>query len=641
MFTDIAGYTALAQRDERAAMQVLDEHNGILRSIFPEHHGREVKAMGDSFLIEFPSALDAVMCAIAIQKHMHARNLDLPINGRVDVRIGVHVGDVIRSRGDILGDAVNVSSRIRPLAEPGGIRISEQVYAHVRNKIELPMAKMGKPSLKNVGLPVDVYKVVMPWEEGAKRVEPAMSDGHRLVVLPLANISPDPKDEYFADGLTEELITTLSKIGEIKVVARTSSMRYKGEKATAGDIGRELNVDSLIEGSVRKSDNRVRITVQLIDTQSEEQVWSEKYDRDLQDIFSVQSDIAQRVAQALEVRLRAVEGSMIAKQQTQNLEAYTLYLRGRFYWNSRSEEGVNRAMKYFEEAIGRDPDFALAYVGLADCYSILGYYCYRRPAVVYPQAKGLAQRGLELDDNLAEAHASMGETLMNYYLDWKGAEAELDRALELNPSYATARMWRGTLYAALGRMNESIAEIRRAEELDPLSMIILTDVGRDLYFARQYDVAMEQYLKSLRVDPTFAIAHKGLAEVFVQKGMFDEAVREIEKAIALSKRSIFILDDLGLVYAASGRRDEAVRVLDDLNKLAMEEYVPAYGRAAIYAALAEKDQAIEWLGRAFEERSFLVFLKVDPIFDPLRNDERFKSILSKMGLGSTRKYGIR
>ncbi len=631
MFTDMVGYTALAQENELRAMQLLEEHNRALRPIFPKHHGREVKAIGDSFLVEFPSALEAVHCAIDIQEHLRERNRALPEGRRVEVRIGIHVGDVIRKDGDILGDAVNISSRIRPLADPNGICISEQVYDQVRNKVELPLIRMERTSLKNVSLPIDVYRVEMGWEE-MKRDESSRPDKHRLVVLPLVNISADPKDDYFADGLTEELITTLAKISGIRVVARTSAMRYKGEKATVGEIGRELKVGSLIEGSVRKSNNKVRIAVQLVDTESQEQLWSEKYDRDLQDIFSVQSDIAQRVAQSLEVKLKASESVMIEKKQTQNPEAYTLYLRGRYHWSSRSEEGVNRAMKYFEEAIGRDPRYALAYVGLADCYSILGFYGYRRPAVVYPRARELAEKGLQLDDSLAEAHASLGETLMQYYLDWNGAGMELQRAVDLNPSYATARMWKATHHVALGKMNESLAEIRKAKELDPLSMIILTDAGKDLYLARQNDAAIEQYKDSLRVDPNFAIAHKGLAEVYVQKSMYDEALNEIGIAISLSKRSVFILDDLGYIYASSGKKEEAMKVLDDLSKLASEEYVPAYGRAVIYSSLGDKDKAIEWLERAYEERSFWVYFKVDPIFDSLRNDERFNALLQKIGL---------
>jgi tetratricopeptide (TPR) repeat protein len=387
----------------------------------------------------------------------------------------------------------------------------------------------------------------------------------------------------------------------------------------------------VVEGSVRKSKNRVRIAVQLVNTQSEEQLWTETYDRDLQDVFSLQSEIARQVANALELTFGIREGSQL-QQQTQNPEAYSFYLKGRYHWNKRTETEINRAIKYFEEAIGRDSNYALAYAGLADCYSILGYYGFRRANVMFPRARGLAEKALSLDANLAEAHASLGQALMQYYFEWDRSGSELDRALELNPSYATARFWRATHYISHARFNEGIAEVEKAAELDPLSMIILTDVGRDLYLARRYDGAIEQYKKSLLVDSGFAIAHKGLAEVYAQVGRHDEAISEIERAIALSGDSVFILDDLGYIYARAGRKGDALRVLEDLDRRAGEEFVPSYGRAVVYAALGDEAKTLEWLQKAFEERSFLVYAKVDPAFDSIREKAGFRTLLDKIGL---------
>jgi len=636
MFTDIVGFTARTQRNEALAMGVLAEHNRLLRSIFPKYNGREVKTIGDSFLVEFSSALEAVRCAVAMQQGVHERNLGLPAEDGIGLRIGIHVGDVIHSGGDILGDAVNVSSRIQPLAESGGICISEQVYDQVRNKFEFPFQRIERRGLKNVSQPIDVYRIILPWA-GSGAGRPSSPDKQRLVILPLVNISADSKDEFFADGMTEELIATLSKIRGLKVIARTSAMRYKGEKKTVGEIGRELNVASLLEGSVRRADNRVRINVQLVDTSSEEQLWSEKYDRELQDVFAVQSDIAQQVAKALEVKLRDVESSLLGKQQTQNTGAYTLYLRGRYHWNTRLEDGLSKGVKFFEEAIARDPGYALAYVGLADCYSMLGLYGHRRPSTVYPTARNYVTKALDLDESLAEAHASMGEILMQYYYEWDAAGYELDRALELNPNYATARLWKSTFLVAQGRIDEAIAECRLGEEIDPLSMIIATELGKTLYFARRYDDALEQYGRSLEIDPNFAIAHKGLAEVYSQIPDFERSLREIQKAIELSKGSVFILDDAGYIYAISGRRGDAEKVLEDLEKMSTETYVTPFGRAAIYAGLGDKDKTMEWLEKAYEERSFLTWLKVDPAFDSLRDDPRFISLLAKMGLGRNRR----
>ena len=631
MFTDLVGFTALGQKNESLALSVLDEQRELLRPVFNRHGGREVKTIGDAFLIDFPSALNAVKCAYEIQKTSREFNDSLPEERRVLLRIGVHLGDIVESHGDISGDAVNIASRIESLADSGGVCLTRQVYDQVQNKFELALTSLGLKSLKNVTSSIEVYKMVMPWEAPGS-VSSIDRDARRIVILPFANISPDIADEYFADGMTDELIAVLSKIGSLRVVARTSAMRFKGEKATANRIGQELKVGSLIEGSVRKSKNRVRITVQLVDTQSEEQLWTETYDRDLQDIFSVQSDIAQQVASALELRLGVRENSALLQQQTQNPEAYSLYLKGRNRWNLRSENEINRAIKYFEEAIGRDPGYALAYAGLADCYSILGYYGFRRSTAVLPRAKELAEKALSLNDSLAEAHASLGEILMQYYFDWKRAGSELDRAIELNPSYATAHFWRATHYMALGRIDESLAQVRKAVELDPLSMIILTNAARDLYLAGRYDESIDQYRKSLQVDHDFPIAHKGLAEVYTQKGMHEEALREIERAILLSERSIFILDDLGYVYACAGKLEEARKVLEDLDGLATDQYVSSYGRAVIHAALGEKERSMAWLEKAYEERSFLVYIKVDPAFDVLRKEEKFARLLDKMGL---------
>ena len=631
MFTDLVGFTALSQRNESVALSILDEQRELLRPVFIRHDGREVKTIGDAFLVEFPSALSAVKCAYEIQKTTKEFNNSLPEERRVHLRIGIHLGDVVESQGDISGDAVNVASRIESLADSGGVCLTRQVYDQVQNKFELPLRSLGTRLLKNVSSSMEVYKMVMPWDATVAALS-GRRDASRIAILPFANISPDPADEYFSDGMTDELIAVLSKIGGLRVVARTSVMRFKGEKATANRIGQELKVGSLIEGSVRKSKDQVRITVQLVDTESEVQLWTETYNRNLQDIFSVQSDIAQQVAKALEVRLGVRENSALRREQTQNPEAYSFYLKGRHRWNLRSENEINRAIKYFEEAIGRDPAYALAYAGLADCYSILGYYAFRRPVAVYPRAKELAEKALSLNESIAEPHASLGEVLMQYFFDWKKAGSELDRALELNPSYATAHFWRATHHMALGRTDDSLTQVRKAVELDPLSMIILTDAARNLYLARRYDEAINQYQRSLDIDPNFPIAHKGLAEVYAQIGKYDEAVSEIERAIALSGRSIFILDDLGYIYARAGKREDASKVLEDLDKLANDEYVPSYGRAVICAALGNKEDAMNWLEKAYDERNFLVYLKVDPAFDTLRKEERFLSLLDKMGL---------
>jgi len=352
MFTDIVGFTALSQTNESLALSVLGEQRKLLRPMFNKHGGKEVKTIGDAFLVDFSSALSAVRCAHEIQKTMHNLNKSQPEERRVLLRIGVHLGDIVESQGDISGDAVNVASRIESLADSGGVCLTRQVYDQVQNKFELRLTSLGLKSLKNVNSPMEIYKMVMPWD-ATSPASSAEHDARRIAILPFANISADAADEYFADGMTDELIAVLSKISGLRVVARTSAMRFKGEKVSASRIGQELKVASLIEGSVRKSGNRVRISVELVDTQNEEQLWTETYNRDLQDVFAVQSDIAQQVARALELRLGGRESSAIQEQHALNPEAHSLYLKGRYHWNSRAESDVNRAMKYFEEAIAR------------------------------------------------------------------------------------------------------------------------------------------------------------------------------------------------------------------------------------------------------------------------------------------------
>lgn len=630
MFTDMIGYTVVGQRNETLSLAMVEEQRKLIRPILGRHDGREVKTMGDAFLVEFSSAIDAVRCAYDIQRAIRDFNVSIAEERRIHLRIGVHLGDVVEFEGDISGDTVNVASRIEALAEDGGVCITRQVYDQVHSKFELPFQSLGPKELKNVRAPVEVYKLQMPWDEDAS--SPVKSDKNRIVVLPLVNISADVKDEFFADGMTDELIGTLSRIRGLKVVARTSAMRYKGERKTASEIGRELQVSSLLEGSVRREGNRVRISIQLVDASTDEQLWADKFDRELQNILAIQSEIAQQVAGALEIKLKDSERTVLSRPVTVDAGAYTLYLRGRYHWNMRSEEALGKAVKSFEEAIARDPSFALPHAGLADSYAMLGLYGFRRPSTVYPLAKEEITKALALDGTLAEAHASMGEVMMQYYYDWPRAEDELNQALKLNPNYPTGHLWKSTYLLTQGLAEEAIAECRVAEELDPLSMIISTELGKTFYYARRYDDAVAQYSKSLEIDPNFAIAHKGLAEVYTKQSVFDKGLEEIERAIALSKRSVFILDDLGYIYALAGRRNEAEKILDELEILSTETYVPPYGRAAIYAGLGDNDNSMLWLNKAYEERSFLAWIKLDPVFDGLRGDERFAILLRQLGL---------
>jgi TolB-like protein/Tfp pilus assembly protein PilF len=456
---------------------------------------------------------------------------------------------------------------------------------------------------------------------------------HRVAVLPLANISPNSADAYFADGMTEELISVLSKIAAFRVISRTSVMKYRDSSMSAGEIGKELQVKTLVEGSVRKMEDRVRISIQLVDTQTEERIWSRDYDRLIKDIFSIQGDIARKIASSLKVRIPQHERELIEKKATDVPDAYTLYLNGRYHLTKRTEEGLKSAIKLFEQSLASDPRLAQAHCGLADAYSLLALFEFAPPKQAFPKARSNAEEAISLDPNLAEAHTSLGLVLFQYERSWSGAQEEFQRASFLNPNYAQAHQYYADLLKALGHFDEALTEMREALELDPLSLAINTGIGHVLYLSRQYDRAIEQYMKTLRMDPNFLQAHLWFGRPYLQKGMFKEAIEELKQAVALSSGSTMSLAVLGHAYASAGEKEEALKILEKLLERSKEHYLPSYWIALVYTGLGDKDKAFEWLGRAYDDRSsWLVWMKVEPRFDSLRSDARFDSLLRNMGL---------
>ena len=451
-----------------------------------------------------------------------------------------------------------------------------------------------------------------------------------LAVLPFVNMTGNPEEDYFSDGLTEEMITQLSGLNpeRLAVIARTSAMQYKSTKKSAAQIGQELGVDYILESSFRREGDRVRISAQLIQVKDQTHLWAESYDRDLRDVLALQSEVAQAIAREIEIKLTPQQQVRLASTRSINPEAYELYLQGRYFWNKRTEAGLRRSIEYFERAISSDPQYGQAYAGLADAYALLaeGYGIPRADAVA--RARRAAIKALELDDTLAEAHTSLAFVRMHYDWDWPNAEKEFQRAIELNPSYATAHHWYAYCLIAMGRTEEALREIRRAEESDPLSLIIQTDVAEMLHFARRYDEAIEQARKALGMDPNFVLAYRILGWALAQKGQYSEATTELKKAILIEPRSDFIAY-LAYVYARSGRAGEARKTLARLKR----PLTPRFDVIAAYVALGEKDAAFFWLEKAFKERSgLMVFLRTAPEYDPLRNDPRFQDVLRRVGL---------
>jgi TolB-like protein/Tfp pilus assembly protein PilF len=452
-----------------------------------------------------------------------------------------------------------------------------------------------------------------------------------IAVLPFDNLSRDPDNAYFADCVQDEILTRLAKVADLKVISRTSTQRFKSSPNDLPQIAKQLRVAHILEGSVQKSGDAVRVNVQLINALTDAHLWADIYDRKLTDILAVGSDIAKTIADTLQAKLTGSEKTAIAKRPTVNSEAYELYLKGRYFWNKRTGPDLRKAIDYFNQAIEKDPKYAVAYAGLADSYVLLSRYGAGTPRESFPPAKAAAKKALEIDDTLAEAHASLGEILCYYDLDFASSTKEFERAIALNPNYATAHHWYGdNLLAALGQFDRAIAEGKRAQELDPLSLIINADLGNTFTAARRYDEAIEQLRKTLEIDSRFYFARYNLGEALELKGQLREALAEYKKAAELDDDP-FVLGLVAQAYAKLGQRGEALKILEQMQQLATHRYVADYSFALVHMALGEKDKAIEWLERAYRDRAVdIAPIKVDPMLDPLRGDPRFEALAEKV-----------
>jgi TolB-like protein/DNA-binding winged helix-turn-helix (wHTH) protein/Flp pilus assembly protein TadD len=462
---------------------------------------------------------------------------------------------------------------------------------------------------------------------------PAPTGIRSIAVLPLENLSGDTSQNYFADGMTDELITDLAQISALRVISRTSVMVYKGARKPLPQIARELNVDAVVEGTVLRSGDQVRITAQLIEASTDKHLWSQSYEGELRDSLALQSRVATAVADQIRINLTPQEQAALKNVKVVIPEAYESYLKGRYFWNKRTADGLKVALAYFQQAIEEDPKYAQAYSGLADTYALLGdwQYAVMTPKEAFPKAKAAAVKALELDSSLGEAHNSLAFVLDGFDWDFDSAGKEFQRAIELNPSYATAHHWYAWHLSLLGRFDEAIAEMRKAEDLDPLSLIINADLAELLGLAHSYDESIRQSRKTIEMDTNFALAHNQLAQVYLQKHMYDEAIAELQKAVRLSGNSPTCTANLARAYVASGKRSEAVKLLSDLKKRSNPDYSNAAEIAMVYASLGDTDQAMNWLERGYEER-FNPGVLLRPGFDPLRSDPRFRNLVQRIGL---------
>ncbi len=454
-----------------------------------------------------------------------------------------------------------------------------------------------------------------------------------IAVLPFVNQSHDPESEYLSDGLTESIINSLTQLPNLRVIARSSVFRYKGRETDPLAVGHELGVRAVLVGRILQRGDQLTISTELVDVRDNKQLWGEQYERKMSDILNVQRDIAQEISSNLRTRISGAEQARVTKRYTDNPEAYQLYLKGRYFWNKRTGDDLKKSIEYFNQAIERDPNYALAYAGLADAYNLLPNYSVSSPQDSYPKAKEAARHALVIDDTLAEAHTSLAEVLFQY--DWNLAESnrEFQRAIELNPNYPTAHHWYASQnLLVMKRFDEAIAEMKHAQQLDPLSLVINTDLGTTYILSRRNDEAIEQMRKTVEIDPNFYYAHWVLGEAYALKGLYQEALSEYQKARALNDDPN-VLAVLGHAYAMSGKRDEALKIVDQMKEMAKHRYVSPYNFVWVYIALGDNDQAFQWLERDYEDRDqAIMYLNVDPFSDPLRSDPRFAEFVRKVGL---------
>jgi adenylate cyclase len=627
MFTDIVGYTAIMGKNEQKAFELLSKNRHLQKPIIEQFNGKWIKELGDGVMASFSTVTDAVSAAVKIQEACKKSQDYL-------LRIGIHIGEVIFEDNDVFGDGVNIASRIQAIATPGDIYISGAVYDNVFNKQDIVAEFIKEQTLKNVREPVKIYKIIPSndWPGDSMRVPLPANKKKSIAVLPFVNMSNDPEQEYFSDGMAEEILSSLTHLKDLKVAGRTSSFQYKGKNVDLRVLGEELGVNTVLEGSIRKQGSRVRISAQLINVEDGFHIWSERYDRDMQDIFAIQEEIALAITEKLRVTLLGNDREQISKAHTQDQEAYHFYLQGRFFWNRRNEEGMQAAVTLFEKALDRDPDYALAWSGLADTYSLMGEYTNLSRRELYPKQMQAIDRALTLDPALGEAHISYATSLMLNDWNWRRSEKEFKLGIDLNPNYATGRHWYAEWLLFTGNFDEAIREIEIAVDLDPVSPGILKDRGIYFYYTRNYDEALSTAIKTVELYPDFIPVYRLLSLCYKAKGLIDEAVAQNHRWGKLTRNKIKTEIALAHIYASSGKTADAKRLIRNIDpqQIGSNDY---RGMALVYAATGEIDKAFEWLHKSFElHEESLCSLMVDPKFDMLHPDPRFDDLLNKVGL---------
>jgi TolB-like protein/Tfp pilus assembly protein PilF len=640
LFTDVVGSTALTQRlgDAKAQEVLVSKHNTIVRDTLKLHSGSEIKHTGDGIMASFSSATRALTCAIAMQEAFALHNKTS--EERIGVRIGLNAGEPITEEEDLFGTAVQLAARIRDQAESDEILVSNVMRELTAGK-GFVFTDRRETVLKGFRDPVAMYRVAWKQEEISHSVtspvlEVEEASSPSIAVLPFVDMSSQKDQEYFCDGLAEELINALTHIRDLHVVARTSAFSFKGQNVKIRDIGRELNVATILEGSVRKAGNRLRVTAQLVKVADGYHLWAERFDREMDDVFAIQDEITLAIVDKLKPRLLGEEKARLAKRRAVNLEAYNLFLRGRWFASQRTQEALEKAIECFNQAIEKEPDYAPAFAGLADCRTLLPFLGPFEPKKIIPRAREAVLIALQLDDNLAEAHRSMAAIKSLYDWNQEGGEKEFKRAIELSPGDALSHQYYAAFLMRMGRRDAAISEAERALELDPLSPNISQYAGMVFCYTNEPNRAISVLRRTLEMDPNYGLAHRFLGMAYLLKAKYEEAMAEfqmgMEGSIGLEPAT---QTWVGVVCARTGRRDESLKILEDLLERSKKEYVPAFHLASLSFALGETDRGFEWLDKAYEEHDlYLSFLKVSPLVDILdvRSDPRYIAMLKKIGL---------
>jgi len=634
MFTDIVGYTALMEEDEALAMNWRQKLKNKLEEEVAAHHGRILEFRGDGAMCSFISTFEGVKAAVALQLYMQTD----PV---VPLRIGMHTGDVIFEENNIYGDGVNIASRLESFAVPGSIFISRKAYDDIKNQKDIQAISLGMFALKNVKEQMEIFAIS---NAGIKIPETNILEGKgekvaqkkgiekSIAVLPFLNMSKDPEQEYFSDGITEEIVNLLTHIKDLRVAGRTSSFHFKGRDIDIRLVGQKLNVRTLLEGSIRKQNLSLRINVQLINAEDGVQLWSERYDRELHDIFAIQDEIALAITEELKITFNEKDKILINENRTSNKEAYDLYLKGRFYLNKRGS-GIKKALEYFKQASEKDPEFSLAYSGTAEAYTILSLYCTLPPHIAMPKARENAERAIQLNPFSAEAYTALA--FISSYYDWNWIEAKriFHRVFEIKPDYAPAHYWYSYYLSYIeGKYEEGIQVARKAaEHLEPLVAVSHHILSMMFINAGKYEEALEASKTAIDLDENSFPGYRSLGISLACLNRYEEAIEALNTAAVISARLPLVLVELAWVFSLAERISEAQKILDELILRSQTEFISAMFLGCVAYYTQKNHEALKYLEQAFEQRDGIFpGIKVFPEFSFIRTDTRFQHFIKKV-----------